>query len=109
MISWSSFVVTHEKGRHGLACPPSVDVSRGHRGPGPEILGYVLEAEVLLDVLLPLFSLPPRSGVALQRPDKRQRLCVGVPAGVGGIGILGPQLVNVATVGAAKVGQLRGG
>jgi hypothetical protein len=40
----------------------------------------VLEAEVLLDVLLPLFSLPPRSGVALHRPDKRPRLCGGVPA-----------------------------
>ena len=53
MISWSSFVVTHEKGRHGLACPPSVDVSRGHREPGSEVLGYMLEAEVLLDVLLP--------------------------------------------------------
>jgi hypothetical protein len=61
------FVVAHEKGRHELACPPSVNVGRGHRGPGPEVLGYVLEAEVLLEVLLPLFALPPRSGVALQR------------------------------------------
>jgi|LauGreDrversion2_3_1035106.scaffolds.fasta_scaffold68964_1 hypothetical protein len=77
MISWSSFVVTHEKGRHGLACPPSVDVSRRHREPGSEVLGYMLEAEVLLDVLLPLFSLPPRSGVALQRPDRHpQGVCV---------------------------------
>ena len=48
------FIVTHEKGRHNLTCPPSVDVSCGHRGPGPEVLDYVLEAEVMLDVLLPL-------------------------------------------------------
>ena len=99
-------IVTHEKGRHELTCPPSVDVSRGHRGPDPEVLGYVLEAEVLLDVLLPLFSLPPRSGDAFQRPEKRRRLCTGVPAGVGGFGILGPQLVNVGWGGGR--GQLRG-
>jgi hypothetical protein len=53
------FVVTHEEGRHELACPPPVDVSRGHRGAGPEVLGNVLKTEVLLDVLLPLFFLPP--------------------------------------------------
>ena len=26
------FVVTHEEGRHELACPPPVDVSCGHQG-----------------------------------------------------------------------------
>jgi hypothetical protein len=51
------FIVAHEKGRHELACPPSVDVSRGHRGPGPEELGYVLEAEVLL-----MYSCPSSLG-----------------------------------------------
>jgi hypothetical protein len=74
------FVVTLEEGRHELVCPPPVNVSRGHRGAGPEVLGNVLEAEVLLDVLLPLFFLPPRTGVALRRPEKRCRLCGGVPA-----------------------------
>jgi len=72
-----------------------LDGSRGHRGEGPEVLGNVLEAEVLLDVLLPHFLLPPRSGVVFQRPEKRHQLCSGVPAGEGGFGILGPQLVNV--------------
>ena len=76
---------------------------------GERVLKYLAmcrEAEVLLDVLLPLFSLPPRSGVAFQRPDTRRRLCGGVPAGVGGFGILGPQLVNVGWGGGR--GQLRG-
>jgi hypothetical protein len=56
------FIVSHEEGRYELACPPPVDVRRGHRGAGPEVLGDVLEAEVLLNVLLPLFFLPPRAG-----------------------------------------------
>ena len=59
------FIVSHEEGRYELACPPPVYVPRGHRGAGPEVLGDVLEAEVLLNVLLPLFFLPPRSGVGL--------------------------------------------
>jgi hypothetical protein len=106
MSSWEFFVVTHEEGRHELACPPPVDVSRGHRGAGTEVLGNVLKAEVLLDVLLPLFFLPPRSGVAFLRPERRRRLCGGVPAGVGGFGILSPQIVNVGWGGGR--GQLRG-
>jgi hypothetical protein len=58
-------IVSHEEGRYELACPPPVDVRRGHRRAGPEVLGDVLEAEVLLNVLLPLFFLPPRAGVGL--------------------------------------------
>jgi hypothetical protein len=61
----------------------------------------VLKAEVLLHVLLPLFFLPPRSGVAFLRPERRRRLCGGVPAGVGGFGIL-PQLVNGSVEGVSS-------
>jgi hypothetical protein len=37
------FIVSHEEGRYELACPPPVDVRRGHRGAGPKVLGDVLE------------------------------------------------------------------
>ena len=48
-------------------------------------LENVLDTEVLLNVLLPVFFLPPRTGVYLLRPDKRCCFFVGVPVGVGGV------------------------
>ncbi len=59
------FIVSHEEGHYELACPPPVDVRRAHWGAGPEVLGDVLETEVLLNVLLPLFLLPPCACVGL--------------------------------------------
>ena len=36
-------VIAHEEGRHELTCPPSVNVCRGHRRSGAEVLGDLLE------------------------------------------------------------------
>jgi hypothetical protein len=46
-------VIAHEEGRHELARAPPVNICCGHRGACPEILGNVLDTEVLLNVLLP--------------------------------------------------------
>ena len=56
-----------------------------------EVLGNVLDTQVLLNV----FFLPSRTGVGLLRPDQQCRLCGRVPVGVGGLGILCTQFVNV--------------
>ncbi len=60
-----------------------------------EVLGNVLDTEVLLDVLLPGFFLSPIAGVDLLKPDKGGWVCDGVLVGMGGLGILCMQLVNV--------------
>ena len=98
-------VIAHEEGRHELTCPPSVNVCRGHRRSGAEVLGDLLEIEVLLNVLLPVFFFPPRICVCFLRPDKRGRLCDWVPVRVGGLGILCTQLVNVGR--GSRRGQVR--
>jgi hypothetical protein len=69
--------------------------SAADRRSGAEVLGDLLEIEVFLYVLLPVFFFPPRISVCFLRPDKRGRLCDGVPVRVGGLGILCTQLVNV--------------
>ena len=56
MRPWSSSSSLLNRGAH-FAISPLVDVRRGHQGAGPEVLGDVLETEVLLNVLLPIFSL----------------------------------------------------
>ena len=45
----------------------------------------MLDTEVLLNVLLTVFLLPPRTGVGLLRPEERRRLCGGIPVGAGGL------------------------
>ena len=98
-------VIAHEEGRHELARTPSVNVCRGLWRSGAEVLGDLLEIEVFLYVLLPVFFFPPRIGVGFLRPDKRGRLCDGVPVRVGGLGILCTQLVNVGR--GSRRGQVR--
>jgi hypothetical protein len=63
-------VIAHEEGRNELTCTPSVNVCRGHRRSGAEVLGDLLEIEVFLYVLLPVFFFPPRICVCFLRPDK---------------------------------------
>jgi hypothetical protein len=47
-----------------------------------------------LDLLLCLFRRLVGAAVGFRRPEKRCRVCDGVPVGVGGLGILCTQLVN---------------
>ncbi len=64
----------------------------------------MLDTEVLLNVLLTVFLLPPRTGVGLLRPEERRRLCGGVPVWVDGLGILSTQFGNVG--GGSRRGQV---
>ena len=80
------FIIPHKHVCHQLARTTPVDVRSGHRRARPEILADVFDTLMLLDVLLTVFFLPPRTGVGLLRPDERGWLYGGVPVGVGGLG-----------------------
>jgi len=89
-----------------LARALPVNVRSADKRACAEVLGKVLDTKRLLEVLLPVFFLQPRANVSLLKPDKRCRVCDGVPVGVGGLGILYTQFVNVGRGG--RRGQIRG-
>jgi hypothetical protein len=60
---------------------PPVNVRSADRGACAEVLGNVLDTEVLMDVLLPGFVLPPRAGVCLLRPEEEGCVCDGSRSG----------------------------
>jgi hypothetical protein len=60
------FVIAHEQWRHELARAPPANVRSDDGGTCAEVLDNVLDTSVLLNVLLSVFLLPPRTGVGLE-------------------------------------------